>query len=197
MPYIITLWGNKHDIKTCLTLEEAQAYVAESNARQGRPVDDDTLTIVEIDEILPCVFCGSHVTAKDWPTTDFCRSCYHAGRADEREFGQLLDGLRTLPNVQADSVGIWNSGGGCMILSMTLVDGRYLSSTCAVEYNGEWHVDGGLPYHGEPWGIVISPSEEAFDEMDGSEDFPVIIPVTTEEFPARVRELGQLVKENA
>lgn len=191
MPYIITLWGKTHDIKTCETLEEAQAYVAESNARQGRPVDD-TLSIVEIDEIRPCVFCGSHVTAKNWPETDFCRGCYHSGRADEREHGDLLASLESLPNVKDGSVGIWNSGGGCMILSFNLTDGRYASATACYQHDdGSWHIDGGLPDGPDPrWGFYLLDSDELEDDDPAwSDPSRLFEGMTPDEFVSTVAEL--------
>lgn len=200
MPYMVTIWGDKHDVFSCETREEAKQYVVDSNVRNGRPADStSTLSIIEIDAIKPCVFCGGHITSTN-PECDFCRSCYQAGRADERSYGDLLERLKTLPNVKPDSVGIWNSGGGCMILSASLLDGRYLQATAAYhdEETDEWHVSGGLPSKDKPWGMFLARSMTEMDDEANwmpQGDCPVkeVCPLDDDEFVKYVRNLGVLV----
>lgn len=108
-----------------------------------------------------CKICGVvPVAAKD-PATDFCRGCYYGGRADERMLD--ADGRDFLVRARAvegvASADVWHTGGGCMVLAVTLDSGRFLG--CSVP-------DGpGIPAKGEPWGLVTAaPSLDAWSEWD-------------------------------
>lgn len=123
--------------------------------RQGFLLSD----ILEIVKRNPrvCRFCGGGVTARS-PETDFCRDCFYSGRADAELRAELIDGLRALPNVA--SADIWHTGGGCMVLAISLLDGQLATAT-----EGE----AALPEPGEPWGLIcVSDNEEAWGEWDES-----------------------------
>lgn len=111
----------------------------------------------------PCTFCGEHVTSTN-PDTDYCRSCYYAGRGLERQHADLIFQIGDLEEVM--DVDVRHTGGGCFNLAITLADGRYLTPSCAVVEGGKVEAEPGLPEKGtdERWALVVSRDERAWED---------------------------------
>lgn len=160
-------WG-KSGISYHRTREEAEARVRGSMMvdTEGEHPGSEYLVIEEIDrESKPCVFCGNEVEADD-EATDFCRSCFYSGRHLERKHADLIGRIGDIAAVTTCDV--WHTGGGCFNLAIRLADGRLLTpSVGREEEDGIWP-EPGLPEEGEQWSLVISESEEAWNEWDES-----------------------------
>lgn len=117
------------------TLEEAEARVAEGIA--ANPHSDSPYEITEVDRAdRPCVHCGRQVEAEK-PEVDICRSCFYSGRSMAAP-QSVVEALRNNPLVDAETLGIWHTGGGCFSLGAILkdrvgTDGREMNILCGTE----------------------------------------------------------------
>lgn len=100
-----------------------------------------------------CIYCGGGVTSDK---VDFCRICWATGRHDTELRSTLITMLKEIDGVKEASV--WQTGGGCMCLGITLDDGRLITCT---------EFDAQVPEPGDPWGIVVVCTEEQWDDCTG------------------------------
>ncbi len=117
-----------------------------------------------------CSICGTTAVSSKNPETDFCRLCWATGASEERDLdagGRLtLTRLRALVGVKHANV--WQTGGGCMVLAITLDDDRLITA-CYPD-------DPGIPPAEGPWGVVLSETEEAWSEWDEEKlSFPDLV----------------------
>lgn len=107
-----------------------------------------------------CAICGRVPVSSKNPETDFCRICWATGASEERDLDAdgrgTLTRLRALPGV--DHANVWQTGGGCMVLAVTLVDDRLITAS--------YPDDAGIPPAEGPWGVILSETEEAWSEWD-------------------------------
>lgn len=107
-----------------------------------------------------CAICGVTPVGSSDPETDFCRGCWSTGRSEERDLDapgrRVLRRLRALPGVETANV--WQTGGGCMVLAVTLDDQTLIT--------GSYPDDAGIPPAEGPWGLIVSETEEAWSEWD-------------------------------
>lgn len=117
-----------------------------------------------------CAICGTVPVGSSNPETDFCRMCWATGASEERDLDAggrgTLTRLRALDGVKTAHV--WQTGGGCMVLAVTLVDERLVTAS--------YPDDAGIPPAEGPWGVIVSETEEAWSEWDEEKlSFPDLV----------------------
>jgi len=111
-----------------------------------------------------CVYCGEGVTATN-PETDFCSGCYYSGTAFNGIYAEFLGKITRVPGVRDAS--FWHTGGNCWLLAVRLMDGRLLTPSEGFVENGEVWPEPTIPEGPDGrWALVVSETEEAWDEWD-------------------------------
>jgi hypothetical protein len=119
------------------TREEAENHVARAtgcksvNGVMVDMVGSDFLAIREVErESKPCKFCGGEVQSN---AVDFCRSCFYGGEVFKEGVSGIIDALKAHPMIDAESVGVWHTGGGCFAVGANIDGDDSLALYCSDE----------------------------------------------------------------